>query len=141
MPVDKELTWPTEKMARMIDVTPRHLQRLALDGIIPKADRGRYRPFEVNHAYIRYLRDRASAPAGSETDLAMERLGKTRAERELLEMELAKERKEVITRGRVFQFLENVVVAVREKILGSSMSDLEKERVLNDLVSLRDADL
>lgn len=71
----------------------------------------------------------------------MERLGKTRAERELLEMELAKERKEVITRGRVFQFLENVVVAVREKILGSSMSDLEKERVLNDLVSLRDADL
>ena len=71
-------------------------------------------------------------------DLNSERLGKTRAERELLEIELAKERKEVISREHVVSLLENVFVAVKMKIYSSGMSDLEKEQILNDLVSLKD---
>ncbi len=94
----------------------------------------------VNLAYIRYLRDRASAPEMSNTDFAAEKLGKTRAERELLEMELAKERKQLIPRERILAFIENVFVAVKMKITGSSLSDIEKERILNDLVGLREAD-
>ncbi len=50
-----DLTWPADKMAKMIDVTPRHLRRMVSEGIIPKHERGRYNPFAVNIAYIRYL--------------------------------------------------------------------------------------
>ena len=129
-------------MAKFIDVTPRRLQQLVQEGVIPKAEgRGRYSPIAVNLAYIRYLRDRATQPEMSNTDFAAEKLGKTKAERELLEMELAKERKEVIPRDRVFRFLENVFIAVKMKIMGAGLSDLEKERILNELVALRDADL
>lgn len=135
-----DLTWPTERMAKFIDVSPRRLQQLVQEGVVPKADRGRYSPIAVNLAYIRYLRDRGSVSDG-ESDFSKERLGKTKAERELLEMELAKERREVIAADRVFSFLENVFVAVKMQIIGLPLSDLEKERILNNLVSLRDADL
>jgi len=59
----------------------------------------------------------------------------------LLELELAKTRNEVIRRERVLEFLTNIFVAIKSKITSSSLSDLEQERILNDLVSLRDADL
>ncbi len=140
--MSKDLSWPTDRMSKFIDVTPRRLQQLVQEGIVPKGEgRGRYSPIVVNLAYIRYLRDRATQPEMSNTDFASEKLGKTRAERELLELELAKERKEVIPRESVFRFLENTFVAVKMKITGSHLSDIEKERILNDLVGLREADL
>lgn len=74
-------------------------------------------------------------------DIDGERLSKTRAERELLEMELAKERKEVIPRGRLFGFLENIFIGVKMKIIGSGLSQIEQDQILNDLVGLRDAEL
>jgi hypothetical protein len=64
-----------------------------------------------------------------------------RTEGDLLEIELVKARREVIPRERVYQLLENVFVGIKMKILGSSLSDIEQERILNDLVSLKDADL
>lgn len=127
-------------MARFIDVSPRRLQQLVQEGVVPKAERGKYNPIAVNLAYIRYLRDRGNGSDG-ESDFSKERLGKTKAERELLEMELAKERKQVIAADRVFSFMENVFVAVKMQIMSLPLSDVEKERILNNLVSLRDADL
>jgi phage terminase Nu1 subunit (DNA packaging protein) len=127
-------------MAKMIDVSPRRLRQLVQEGIVPKAERGRYNPFAVNLAYIRYLRDRATQPDMSNTDFAFERLGKTKAERELLELELAKERRQLIPRERCFMFIENIFVAVKMKIAGSGLSDIEKDQILNDLVGLRSAD-
>jgi phage terminase Nu1 subunit (DNA packaging protein) len=127
-------------MAKMIDVSPRRLRQLVQEGIVPKAERGRYNPFAVNLAYIRYLRDRATQPDMSNTDFAFERLGKTKAERELLELELAKERRQLIPRERCFMFIENIFVAVKMKITGSGLSDIEKDQILNDLVGLRSAD-
>jgi hypothetical protein len=74
-------------------------------------------------------------------DLRSEQVRETRARADRLELELARERKQVIPAPRVLSFLENVFVAVKMKILGSSLSELEQEKILNDLVSLKDADL
>ena len=136
-----DLTWPTERMAKFIDVSPRRLQQLVQEGVVPKSSHGRYSPIAVNLAYIRYLRDRSAGGLNGDSDFSKEKLGKTKAERELLEMELAKERKEVIAADRVFSFMENVFVAVKMQIMSLPLSDVEKERILNNLVSLRDADL
>ena len=107
-----DLTWPRERMAKFIDVSPRRLNQLVHDGIVPKQEKGRFNPFVVTVAYIRFLRDRVQSPDSSSNDYMAEKLGKTRAERGL------------------------------SKILDSkSMSEIEKEQLLNDLVSLRDADL
>ena len=93
----KDLTWSTDRMARLIDVSPRRLQQGVQEGIVPKSlRRGRYEPIKVTQAYIRFLRDRVQSPIESNGEWAAERLGKIRAERELLEMELTKERQQLI---------------------------------------------
>ena len=74
-------------------------------------------------------------------DLLMERLKKTKAERELLEMELAKERNEYIHRERLSSLLQNIFVAIKMKILGSHLSEAEQDAILTDLAGLKDADL
>lgn len=37
-----ENTQPAAVISKLLDITPRRLQQLAQDGIVPKADRGRY---------------------------------------------------------------------------------------------------
>ena len=74
-------------------------------------------------------------------DLAGQRTREVKAKADLLEIELAKERQQVITAPRVYVFLENIFVAVRSKIVGSHLSETEQNQILNDLVSLKDADL
>ena len=123
----KPYRWSVNTAAAEFGVDRRWLtKRLRQDSIEPGED-GKFSTQQV-----------ASTIYGG---IGAEKLGKTRAERELLEIELAKEREELIHRDRLFRFLENVFIAVKMKILGSGLSDIEKERVLNNLVSLRDADL
>jgi len=55
-------------MAKFIDVTPRRLQQLVQEGVVPKCEgRGRYNPVAVNLAYIRFLRDRVQSPESSDS--------------------------------------------------------------------------
>ena len=44
------LTWLTSRMAKFIDVTPRRLQQLVQEGVVPKCEgRGRYNPIAVSN--------------------------------------------------------------------------------------------
>jgi hypothetical protein len=74
----KDLTWGPDKMAKLIDVTPRRLRQLAEEGIVPTNGRAQYQPFQVTVAYIRYLRDRVKLPDASMAELAAERLGEVK---------------------------------------------------------------
>jgi phage terminase Nu1 subunit (DNA packaging protein) len=134
-----ELTWPAEKMAKFIDVSPRHLQRLVADGIIPKHERGRYSPIQVNLAYIRYLRDRAAMPGQSESEYAAAKLAKIRAEKEEIDLTMEIKRGLRIpiedaleVTNRVFQSIAGTLKANRDKVL--------TEKHINEMLgALRDA--
>ena len=73
-------------------------------------------------------------------ELTMERLRKLKAERELLEIELGKQKRELIPVDEVYKLMENCFVGIKMKILSSSLSEIEQDRILNDLASLKDAD-
>ena len=62
------------------------------------------------------------SPIGSNGEWAAERLRKTRAERELLELELGKERQMLIRAETVASLWEGTFIAIRERILGSHLS-------------------
>jgi len=65
-------------MAKFIDVTPRRLQQLVQEGVVPKCEgRGRYNPIAVNLAYIRFLRDRVQSPEASDSEFFVEKAGET----------------------------------------------------------------
>jgi hypothetical protein len=66
---------------------------------------------------------------------------KTRLRADKLEIELAKERKMIISAPRVLEFLSNIYIAIRSKITSSHLSEAEQNAILLDLASLHDADL
>jgi phage terminase Nu1 subunit (DNA packaging protein) len=139
MSKDKGLTWPAEKMAKFIDISPRRLQQLVQEGIIPKEDRGRYSPIAVNLAYIRYLRDRVQSPDQSDSEYFAAKLAKLRAEREQIDLDMEIKRRLRIPiddaldiHNRVFQAISGTLKANRGKML--------TESAINELLgALRDA--
>src|SRR5207247_6892216 len=91
------LTWRTTRMAKFIDVTPRRLQQLVQEGVVPKCEgRGRYNPVAVNLAYIRFLRDRVQSPESSDSEFFAAKLAKLKSERETIELQNQIIRKERI---------------------------------------------
>ena len=74
-------------------------------------------------------------------DLTGEKTRETRARADLLEIELAKERQQLIRVQNVFGLLEGSFIAIRERILGSHLSRAEQEDILRQLVALQDEPL
>lgn len=141
-----DLTWPADKMARFIDVTPRRLNQLVAEGVLTRESRGRYNPFVVTVQYVRYLRDR-HVDEKQVTDAATRRslkdtegIGKLAAERRKLELECARIEGDLIPTGLVARLCEVYLARVRQCILSSSMTEQEKEDLLADLVKLGELD-
>jgi hypothetical protein len=119
------LTWPTARMAKLIDVTQRRLQQLVQEGVVPKCEgRGRYNPFAVNVAYIRFLRDRVQSPEPSYSEFFAAKLAKLRAEREQIDLENQITRSErmpiedaLAATKLVFGAISGILKANRDKIL------------------------
>ena len=75
---DAALMVPVSTIAHALDVTPRRVQQLAADGVIPKAERGRYPLIPVVRAYLAHQRA-APEVAPGDLDPAQERARKDRA--------------------------------------------------------------
>lgn len=52
-------TYPVATIAKLLMLTERRVQQLAKEGVLPRAEKGRYELAPVVQAYIKYLRDRA----------------------------------------------------------------------------------
>lgn len=133
-----DLTWPAERMAKFIDLTPRRLRQLVDEGVIPKQDRGRYNPFTVNVAYIRYLRDRVQSPELSNDEFFGAKLAKIKSEREMVELEMSIKRRERIPiedcaaiDNEVLQSISGTLKANRNKLLSESLINEIFENVRN----------
>lgn len=86
-------TQTVDVMARLLSLTPRRLQQLAKDGVIPKASRGRYELVPVVQGYVKYLQDIAAgkgdnAHQQAQTALAQERAKKVARENAIAAGEL-----------------------------------------------------
>jgi len=119
-----DLTWPAVRMAKMLDVTPSRLRQLVLEGVVPKEGRDRYKPFEVNVAYIRFLRDRVQSPELSDSEFFAAKLAKLNNEREMIELQMQITRGERIPIDDVaesermfFGFIRGTLLANHNKVL------------------------
>ena len=52
-------TYPVNVIAKLLDLTIRRVYQLTNEGVIPRAEKGRYELVPAVQGYIRYLRDRA----------------------------------------------------------------------------------
>nr|ADI23562.1 hypothetical protein [uncultured nuHF2 cluster bacterium HF0770_42C12] len=116
-------TYPIKTICEILDLTDRRVRQLVTDGILPKkSERGRYELIPTVRAYIHWLRDRslygeAKARNGNIVSLDEARRRKLIAEAELAELELQKERGEVVSIAETEKSWSAVLSAVRAKML------------------------
>ena len=57
---EKDPTYPVEFFGRLFNLTPRRVQQLASDGVIPKAGHGEYPLLASVQGYVKFLQERVS---------------------------------------------------------------------------------
>lgn len=110
-------TYPAGTIAKLLMLTERRVQQLAKDGIIPKAERGRYELAPSVQGYIRFLQDRnVTAGVGSPIDYAAEKAKKLKAERQRVELELSRAQGEVVPLAQLERALANTFAEIKTNI-------------------------
>ena len=89
----------THTIAHLFNLSERRVQQLAKDGIIPKAQRGKYELVGALRGYIKYLKKRANGSVESTDDFQRERLRLIKAKADEKEHALLKRRLQLIAQG------------------------------------------
>lgn len=111
--MSENLTFNAPELASIVGCTPRHVQQLARDGIIPKAARGRY-PLAAVTAYCDHLRsDAVRGPA----DFQAERARWTRARADAAEQLVAERARTLLRREDVDAAVVGAFARVRARLL------------------------
>jgi phage terminase Nu1 subunit (DNA packaging protein) len=112
-----------ERVADALNLTPRRVQQLVKEGL-PREKRGEYDPIKCMLWYVRYLQAQVSrlSPnvdlAGGDVDQERkQRIRLLRADADLRELELARERGEFIALDDVEKTMTDLIVVTRARIL------------------------
>ena len=108
-------TYSVEIIARLLDLTTRRVQQLSNEGVIPKAERGRYELIPAVRGYIAYLKERSLNPGVISFDEVRAR--KIAAEAEMAEIELREKKGQLIPASEVVDSWAEIVGACRSKLL------------------------
>lgn len=108
---------PLAVIAKLLDLTERRVQQLSREGVIPKAERGRYDLVGAVRGYVAYLREQARAAEAGAPDYAAERARLLRAKADLAEMEAGGRRGELIPGAQVEAAWVAVLARLRQRLL------------------------
>jgi phage terminase Nu1 subunit (DNA packaging protein) len=110
--------YPAKFYAQLFNLTERHIQRLAADGVIPKAARGQYPLLGSIRGYVKFLQERSFGKHSNETtDLQTEKIRLTKANADKTELEVAVLRGDLIPTEIVENVQGQMVSAARAKFL------------------------
>lgn len=115
-------TYPAKTIAKLLMLTERRVQQLSKDGVIPKAERGRYELAPSVQGYIRFLQDRMSGNASQvdSIDYHKEKARKIKAEADIAEIEAKKRRAEAIDAQEVKRAWQLILGEVRANMIGTT---------------------
>ena len=108
-------THSLETICKLLDLSPRRVQQLSKEGVIPKAERGQYELLPAVRGYIRYLKERSINPGVVSFDEVRAR--KTAAEAELVEIELKEKRGNLISVDDVVATWVELIGACKSRML------------------------
>ena len=109
-------TYPVTTIAKLLMLSDRRVQQLTQDGVIPKAERGRYELAPAVQGYIRYLQERSLRSDASTIDYHVEKARLTKAQADSAEVEAAKSRGEVCSMDMVERNLANLFAEIRANL-------------------------
>jgi len=131
-----------DTIAKLLDMTPRRVQQLVKEGILPKPiARGQYEIVPCVVAYIQHLKGSLNGEAG---DLLSERARLVRIQADRQALELAKSEGDLISLQEVEQGWSELIVSFRDRLLAlpaqiaptiTYQTEREAERILTDHIS------
>jgi phage terminase Nu1 subunit (DNA packaging protein) len=120
----KATTVDQSQLAKLLDITPRHVRRLVADGVLTRARDidgkelyGRYELVASVRAYIQYLRFQARLDDASESKYVMLRNSKMAAESETAELKLAIFKSTLHRADDVEFIMTNMFTAMKQRLL------------------------
>jgi phage terminase Nu1 subunit (DNA packaging protein) len=116
--VNKPGTHDAATIAKLFDLSERHVRRLAADGIIPKTAHGQYELVGSIRGYIKYLTDRAvlGAAAGG-TDDGEWRLRLLQSKARMASLEADELENLVVRRADVETAWISIITTIRTRLL------------------------
>lgn len=108
-------THSLDTISKLLDLTPRRVQQLSKEGVIPRAERGRYELVPAVRGYIAYLKERSINPGVVSFDEVRAR--KTAAEAELAELDLQEKKKQLVPMSEVIDKWLELIGACRARML------------------------
>lgn len=109
--------YPVSTIAKLFNLTERRVQQLASDGVIPKADRGKYDLVACVRGYIGFLQDRAFGKEVIHADAHKERARLLKAQADKTELEVKTLKSELIPSDEIAAEWAGLVVAFRSRLL------------------------
>lgn len=117
-------TIDTTQLSKLFDITPRHIQRLTVDGVLIRARdddgkelRGRFEVFANVRAYVKYLREAAKLDDASESKYVRLRNEKMGAESRVAVLKLGLMEKSLHHSRDVEFVITNMITACRARLL------------------------
>ena len=105
-----------QQIAKVLMITPRRVNQLAKQGVIPKESEGKYELLTAVQGYISYLKERAVEQVDGVISIAESKQRKLAAEAKLAELQYQLESGKVALLDRIKQQWEHVVVAMKTKL-------------------------
>lgn len=117
-------TYPVATIAKLLMLSERRVQQLTTEGVIPRAERGRYELAPAVQGYIRYLQDRTAGNASQvdSIDYHIEKARKIKFEADIAEVEAAKRRGEAIDAQEVKRAWQLILGEIRANLLNNTPS-------------------
>ena len=115
-------TYPVGTIAKLLMLTDRRVQQLSKDGVIPKADRGRYELAPAVQGYIRYLQERTIDAGGAEgaINYQTEKARRMRADADLKEMAVQQLRGSLINAEEAAAVTALLMSELKSKLLNNA---------------------
>jgi phage terminase Nu1 subunit (DNA packaging protein) len=127
-----EPTYPVATIAKLLLLSDRRVQQLTKEGVIPKAERGRYELAPAVQGYVRFLQERSLRSDSSPLDYHMEKARLTKAQADSAEIEAAKARQDVASVKQIEKNLAGLFAEVRTNIRNIP------DRVVSSLIGMTD---
>lgn len=115
--MNDDFSVPLKTIAKLLDITPRRVNILVNQEVLPKLERGRYAVVPVVRAYIGYLRKRTVNNDVGADDYATHRARLTSAKADMAEMEREQMKDNLIPADDVADAWDAMASNMRAKLL------------------------
>jgi phage terminase Nu1 subunit (DNA packaging protein) len=110
-------TYPATVIAKLLLLTERRVQQLAGEGVIPKAERGRYALAPAVQGYVRYLKDRAGGGDAETDEIGTSKARLIKARARMAELEADALEGKLLDRAEVERAWKTIVLNMRAKLM------------------------